>query len=42
MAAEERIVLVQGQPPIRAGKLRYDYDSEFSGFFDENPMTRKK
>jgi len=38
LPSEKQILLLQGQPPILADKLRYYADREFAGLFDENPM----
>lgn len=33
-----QLVLIQGKPPILAGRIRYYADAEFKGLFDPNPM----
>jgi type IV secretion system protein VirD4 len=34
-----QLVLVQGQAPILAERVRYYADAEFAGLFDRNPMV---
>lgn len=40
LPARRQLVLIQGQAPILADKLRYFADPEFAGMFDPNPMVR--
>ena len=39
LAADKQLVLIQGQSPIMAKKVRYFSDPEFSGIFDRNQMA---
>jgi len=41
MPPDKQLLLLQGQPPILADKLRYYADREFADLFDPNPMLRQ-
>jgi type IV secretion system protein VirD4 len=38
---DRQLVLINGKPPILAGRVRYYADTEFTGLFDPNPMTNR-